>query len=231
VVLGLSHRARSLFRAVAYLATGPAAVVTPVAIRPLTEIHLALRFLALNPELHTELWIAEQTRWQVSFAEAVRDREELKPWRAQLHTELIDPRRAEVRRLRDEAIAAGVPGVGKSGPLFPSIKRQVEALNDSEAWQTYYFVYGRLGADVHAGLLSFEHVRLKDVQDGFAVHREEATEDDFDAERAVSITTFASILISASRALELEIADRADQIRLHFINWRGDGSQLGGNAS
>lgn len=58
-LLALAHRSRALFTGFLDLAESSARVAALVLLRPAVEINLTLRFLKTNPELHTQLWVAE----------------------------------------------------------------------------------------------------------------------------------------------------------------------------
>jgi len=135
-VLGIGQRSRTLFRAIGHLVDRrDAEIAVPTLLRPLVEMNVLLRFLAVDPELHTELWYAEGERNVVTLVDEFSSSRGLAGRWARLVSVNIDPaafasRREAVERVRDKARAAGVAGVAKTGAVLPSITHQQRATGD-----------------------------------------------------------------------------------------------------
>jgi hypothetical protein len=141
-VLALAHRARSLFIGFRHALKSPAPVAGMSLVRPMVEINILLRFLDRNPDLHTELWIAEGVRQIGVFAdEYEKDPFLIERWGPPPAdtTATRDEARAKVATARKKALAAKVKGVGRDGPVLPSTKAMADG--DPAAKEAYTLAY------------------------------------------------------------------------------------------
>jgi uncharacterized protein DUF5677 len=217
--LALAARSRSLLAGFIALADGAEPIAAFALLRPMVEINILMRFLTKNPELHLELWHAEGERNVLAMVdehdanEALRDRWGQSP----LTTVERAARRNTVAAARQQAQAAGVVGVGKSGSVLPTTKAQLAAINEPGANEAYTFAYRALSPDPHAGARAVLRGRLDRPGDGTASYRDDVSADDVLPARALALTTFASTLAIASDVLGLGIEVAANEIKHRFV--------------
>jgi hypothetical protein len=219
-VLALGHRARSLFLGFRQLVEGPSPVAAMSLVRPMVEINLLLRFLGQDPELHTELWIAEGQRQIAAFLDDyARDAFLQKRWGpAPMENEALKEQyRAGVRESRKKALDKGVPAVGKTGPVLPSVREIAKTSGDPGAREAYILAYRIMSADVHVGTWAFRGGAFIERQGGLASYSEPRDPTDFHGARTLVMTTFASTLCIVSVVLGLNIHERADEIKRAFV--------------
>jgi hypothetical protein len=120
----LGDRAWSLYSNFVHAADSPAALGPVLAIRPLIELSIVVKWLSLDPDLHRLLWLAESDATELRHAEFMR---------VHLVTrgnkpEPPDPiQHAEKKRLRDEARERlKAAGRNYGTRLMPSVARMVE---------------------------------------------------------------------------------------------------------
>jgi hypothetical protein len=220
VALALGHRARSLFLAFRHLAEGPAPAAAPSLVRPMVEINLVLRFLGKNPELHVELWHAEGERQHVALLDEYAKDAELHHRHSPLPEDLqeqLDATRTTVREARAKALSAGIAGVRKTGPVFPSIADIVKTTDDPGAREAYTLAYRALGTSVHIGPLSFRLSGFQPHVGGLVSYTDQWTAEELRPTRTLVLTTFASTLCIVSVALALNVDERADEIKQMFM--------------
>lgn len=214
-LLALGQRARSLFLAVVELAGGRVPAALLALLRPAVEINLTLRFLKKNPELHTDLWIAEGERETLKLVrELERDRELVsKVGEPEFPSGWHEDIERFVDEVRAKALAAGVKGVAPSGPVMPSTWSIAFEHGDLATREAYTLAYRSLGHDVHGSARAFQKGRFLRCEDG-GVRFEELTDgDDILSSRALSAATFASSLCIISDPLELDVLEPASLIK------------------
>ena len=108
-------------------------------------------------------------------------------------------------------------GVGTSGPVLPSTKSQLAAVNEPGADEAYTLAYRALSGDVHAGARAFVRGRLERHNDGTASYRDDVAADDLLPARALALTTFASTLAVASAVLGFSIEDAVHDVKHRFV--------------
>lgn len=121
----LGDRACSLFRNFIHAADSPAALGPVLAIRPLIELSILVKWLSIDPDLHRVLWLAESDATELRHAELMT---------AHLRARGNDPepprdptQQAEKERFRDEARARlKAAGRNYGTRLVPSVARMVE---------------------------------------------------------------------------------------------------------
>jgi hypothetical protein len=121
----LGDRAWSLFRNFIHAADSPAALGPVLAIRPLIELSILVKWLSIDPDLHRVLWLAESDATELRHAELMS---------AHLRARGNNPepprdpgQQAEKRRFRDEARARlKAAGRNYGTRLMPSVVRMVE---------------------------------------------------------------------------------------------------------
>ncbi len=169
-------------------------------LRPMVEINILMRFLTKNPKLHLELWNAEGERNVLAMVEEHDRNEALRArWgESPLTPEERASRRETVAAARERAKAAGVAGVGRSGPVLPGTKSQLAAINEPGTDEAYTLAYRSLSPDTHAGARAFLRGQLE-RHDGTASYRDDVIADDLLPARALALTTFASTLAKLLR--------------------------------
>jgi hypothetical protein len=219
VVLALGHRARSLFFAFIEVVEGAAPTAAMSLIRPMVEINIILRFFRASPKLHVELWVAEGDRQVLAFlndhdgSQYILDR-----WgAASISGEIRARLKRNVAAARGKALAAGIPGIGRSGPVFPSTRRIVDYLKDPGAEEGYILAYRTLGWNVHAGYYAFAEGSFASRVGGLVSYSEIANPAEYIAARTLVTTTFASTLCIISTEIGLGIEDEADEINRWFV--------------
>ncbi len=215
VILALGQRARTLFIGAVELAGGHAPAAVLSLLRPAVEVNLILRFLKLNPALHTELWIAEG-EWETLklVREFERDQELVDKlgesafsagWHEQME-EYVDAARAK-------ALAAGVKGVGPSGPVMPSMWSIAFEHGDLTTREAYTLAYRSLGHDVHGSARAFQRGSFSICDDGGVRFEDAASGEYLLSTRALNATTFASSLCIVSEPLGIDVLDHASTIK------------------
>jgi hypothetical protein len=219
-VLGLGHRARTLFFGFLHAMEGPAPAAAMSLLRPGVEINLLLRFFGRDPVLHPKLWIAEGDRQRLAFInEFEQDSYLQQRWgAAPVDRELKEELQREVDEARRQALAAGVPGVGQRGPLLPGARAIVDYLDDPGAREAYTLAYRSLGADVHAGPYAFLKAEFVGRGGGRVSFHESLDPAAYQAARTLSLTMFASTLCIVASVLQLPVADAADEVKRRFVD-------------
>jgi hypothetical protein len=215
VLAYLATRSGALFQAILDVQAGSAPGAANALIRTLIEINVLIRFLAVNPDLHTELWEHEGERNAITIAdEIVRSPEMSKKWAAELQIEDFRGRREKAAEVRAKALAAEVPGVTKTGDLLPSIINQLRQVDEPEAWEAYTMGYRALSWDAHGGSRAMLNGRFERRRDRLVyVESEESVR----GARALAISTFASTLKLCSDPLGLGIKEEAGKILTTFV--------------
>jgi hypothetical protein len=216
-LVALGQRSRTLFRAFRQVQRGRAAVAAPALLRPMVEINVLIRFLAKNPELHTELWELEGERNAITIAHEITSSPAMSERWMDFPLDLASfaDRKAEVEKVRAKAREAKIPGVGEKGPVLPSIVKQLETINESAANEIYTMVYRSLSWDVHGGARALLAGRFLEHRDGSVSYTEDT--DDTEPARALAISTFASTLKLCSLPLHLDIEAEAEDVLRAYV--------------
>lgn len=217
--LALAARSRSLLRGFVALGDGVAPIAAFAVLRPMVEINILMRFLSKNPELHLELWNAEGQRNVLAMVEEHDANESLRErWgESPLTAAERAARRESVAKARLRAHAAGVVGVGKTGPVLPTTAAQLRTVDEPGATEAYTLAYRALSADIHAGARAFLRGQLERHADGTASYHDDVGPDDLLPARALALTTFASTLAIAGGVLGLGIESAVDEVKHRFV--------------
>ncbi len=215
----LGLRARALFRGFALLAKSDTPAAAFSLLRPMVEINLTLRFLVANPKLHAELWAAEGERQSLALVREFAEDAELAMKHAadiDLDAEWVKERQDYVEETRNQALQAGVVGVSpkKGKPLMPSMRTMAVSHGDLATREAYTLAYRSLSHDVHGSSRAFGGGHFA-ACDGGAVRFIELSEPEREVRRyrALSSTTFASILCILSGPLELDVLENSSFIK------------------
>lgn len=202
--LMLAHRGRSLYKGFRHAAKGPSGVVAWSAVRLLLEAWILLRWLELNPELHLELWAAEQER-HVRTLIAEGSKKGHPSLGKRLMADLGPERLAQIDRTIAEARAKGLAAGMKikTGPLLPNLPAMAEAIGADEVSEGYHWAYGFLSSFVHAGAGSFEG-RVS-VTPNSQVRIDDGPLADAWPARTLAVRIYAFVLRDVSRILGLGI--------------------------
>jgi Family of unknown function (DUF5677) len=154
VALGFGHRARSLWLGLRHASAGPSHASVQLILRALVEMTILLPWLAKDPDLYLRLWVAEGERQLLRMLENAPTH--ANPRLAAGLTEIgTSERIAELEQTvadaRTAAMAAEVTGVGRRGPLVPSIADMVKAINTPAAREAYGIAYNVLSGFTHSG--------------------------------------------------------------------------------
>jgi hypothetical protein len=218
-LIALGTRAASLFRGFVELIKSDAPAASLALMRPAVEINLGLRFIVANPELHTEIWMAEGERESLKLVREVAADQEL----AARHGHALDPsapwfveRERFVEEVRAKAIAAGVAGVGSNpgGRVMPDMRTIAFNHGDLASREAYTLAYRALSEDVHGSSRAFQQSHFEQVDERHLRFIEFSDPDrEIRRNRALNATTFASTLCILSGPLGLEILDRANMLK------------------
>jgi hypothetical protein len=218
-VLALGQRSRSLFRGFLELQGGSARAAGRTLLRVMVEINILLRFLAKDPEFHTELWLAEGERVALIVLDELHGHTQLATrWELEpVPEDDLVQRREFVTEARNKGREQQVKGVRKTGQVFPSTDQQRKALNEQAADEAYIMGYRVLSTDVHAGARTFDGGEYQTLNDGTMSYSDEPPANRSIGERALAIAMMASTLKLVGTALELPIVDEADEIQRVFV--------------
>jgi hypothetical protein len=146
------------------------------------EINTLIRFLNKDPDLHLELWEAEGDR---NAASIIEDHNEL-------HTErwgpmpvmdgVLDEKRERLRNARAKALAARTAGVGKKGPVMPSMAKQLVTIAEPAASEAYTFGYRPMSWETHTNPRVF-------LSGAFVEHRQSGGSNDRWAKQPQTISS------------------------------------------
>ncbi len=215
--LALGTRARTLFTGFVRLISSDSPVAALALMRPTIEINLTLRFLAKNPDLHTEMWIAEGER-QVSalVREIDADPEMLRKAGGEglISAEWHEDKTAFVAAVRAKALSADVSGVDKKGSVMPSMWSIAYDHGDQASKEAYTMAYRSLSPAIHTSARSFQHGDFVSIGNGRVAYHELTDPDrEIRRHRALNATTFASTLCVLSEPLQLGTFEHADAIK------------------
>lgn len=213
--LAFGHRARSLWLGLRYASTGPSDASAQVILRALVEMTILLPWLAMDRDLHLRLWFAEAQRQMVNMFDKAPTHTSAR--RAASMAEIGTPERiAEMRKAvadaRMEATAARVIGVGRRGPLVPSLNHMVKVIDTPAAREAYGIVYNHLSGFTHSGALALgmsftsAGVMLDDGPPGNAL-----------GDRTMGAVAYAQILELVSEVAKLGIEDDARVLRARIL--------------
>jgi hypothetical protein len=210
-VLALGQRARTLFRGFIALQDSATPTAGRALLRPMIEINMLIRFLNKDPDLHLELWEAEGDRNAASIIEEHN----------KLHTDrwgpmpimdgVLNEKRERVRSARAKALAARTAGVGKKGPVMPSMAKQLVTIAEPAASEAYTFGYRPMSWETHTNPRVFLSGAFVERNDGTVSYSDATEKEDLIGVRALSLTTFASTLelVAIILALPIEKSARA----------------------
>jgi hypothetical protein len=181
------------------------------------EINTLIRFLNKDPDLHLELWEAEGDRNAASIIEEHNE----------LHTErwspmpvmdgVLDEKRERVRNARAKALAARTAGVGKKGPVMPSMAKQLMTIAEPAASEAYTFGYRPMSWETHTNPRVFLSGAFVERNDGTVSYSDATEREDLIGVRALSLTTFASTLELVAIILALPIEESARAVLRSFV--------------
>lgn len=213
-LLVLGSRSRSLFGGFVEAARGPAHPVSFYLLRPLVEMNMVLRFLRKNPELHTEMWLAEGDRQALALLRDV-DEHKLHPpgfGHEEIPGEVAAHMQAGISEARSKAQAAQIIGISSTGRIFPSTRGIVQWLDDRDVWGGYVFGYRALSWNVHGSRHAFGvGESVLEVGDRVS-YSDYVTTLDLLMARALAITVFSSALCIVSEELGLGIEGESNRI-------------------
>lgn len=213
----LALRSRSLFIGMRDCAKGSAPVAARPALRALVEANITMRFITeRDVELRFDLWEGERDRTRLTLDQRLRDLK-LPRYPPLLSDADRTATRQRVEALRARALAAGTPGVGPGGAIFPGTGAQVASLKSPAVSEAYAMAYGLLSADVHLGAASFDDVGVYQLESGQLRLEEGARSQAIVAGRVLGITTFASTIVMADSYRAVGIAEDADDIKRIWI--------------
>jgi hypothetical protein len=157
VALGVGQRARSLWLGLRHATTGPSNASVQVILRALVELTILLPWLAINPDLHPRLWLAEATRQIAKMLQKAPTHAgpQMAAGLAHLGTAArIAELEQAVSAARTAALAAAVAGVGRGGALMPNLDEMVKAIDTPAAREAYGLAYNYLSGFTHSGALA-----------------------------------------------------------------------------
>ena len=218
-LIGLGHRARSLFRGSLELHRASDPVAARALLRPMVEANLVVRFLSKSPELHTELWHAESARIAAATArEQLASANLTERWgRVPITDQELEPLDERVRQARKGALEANVIGVGDKGQVFPSVSQQLATIRECAAEEAYTFAYRVQSSDVHNGPRAVQDGEWVQHCDGRVSYRDILAPRAIISLRLLAITVFASTLELVSHELGSPGEERARAVRCRFV--------------
>ncbi len=216
-ILALGQRARTLFRGFIALQDGAAPAAGRALLRPMIEINILIRFLNKNPGLHLELWEAEGDRNAASIIEEHNARHTGHWGPMPVEQGVLDEKHERVRSARSRAIAAAIAGVGKKGPVLPSMAQQLSTIAEPAASEAYTFGYRPMSWETHTNPRAFLSGEFVERNDGTVSYSDASERADLIGVRALSLTTFTSTLELVSIVLALPIEESARAILRSFV--------------
>jgi hypothetical protein len=157
----IGTRARSLYQNFLHSLDGPTAIGPLLAIRPLVEAAILLKWISLNPELHGELWFAQSDDRELT---AIREQQKHLGLFAEGSSEsLVLQAIEEKAAARDDSVAKGKAAGKRYGdrPL-PDLARMVGEIEQAEPGhktvmrQSYDVIYRTFSAWQHTEAASFK---------------------------------------------------------------------------
>ena len=163
--LALAQRARTWFRGFIALQDSPVPAAGLALLRLAAEVNILIRFLELDPALHTELWQAEGERLSLATIEE-HNAKHAERWGAVPTDDAeLDARRSTVREAHAKAVAAGIISE-RSTSVLPSTARQVKAIHHRAAYEAYTLVYRPMGFEIHSSAPSLLNGEFETRNDG-----------------------------------------------------------------
>lgn len=217
VVVGLGLRGNALYRGLLHACSGPTPTVAADAVlRALVDLMILLRWIEAAPELHIDMWLAEDDRGRLTLADR---------WNEMHRRRGSSPPPAfgagEVASLRDgiavvrsRAITAG-ERIGESGSVIPTIEKMSEVT--PHLFEAYQVAYRSMSPSSHSGARSFVRDTVERREDGWHLKPAAAWEPLHLRALAVSVMCF--LVATASRQLDLGLHDEADALRVEFTRW------------
>lgn len=215
VALGVGQRGRSLWLGLRHATTGPSHASVQVILRALVELTILLPWLALNPDLHPRLWLAEATRQISKLLQKAPTHAgpRMAAGLADLGTEeQIAELEQAVAVARTAALAAAVPGVGRGGSLIPNLDEMVKTIDTPEAREAYGIAYSYLSGFTHSGALA---LGMSFTSDGVLL--EDGPPENAVGDRALGAVAYAMILELVSESATLGIEGEARELRLRML--------------
>lgn len=215
IAIGFGHRARSLWLGLRHASTGPSHASVQLILRGLVEMTILLPWLAKEPILHPRLWVAEADRQILKMLRAAPT--SAGPVLAAGLARVATPERiAEfeqtIAEARAAAIAAAVTGVGRGGPLVPTLAEMVKVVDTPAAREAYAVAYNFLSGFTHSGARALPvHV----TPDGVFI--DDASPGDPSGDRTMAAVAYSMILEVVSETAGLGIEDEVRAVRARML--------------
>lgn len=219
LALSIARQAGAVHRDLIALCAANRTTSALILLRPIVEAAILVRWLEVDPQLHTDMYLAEDDRSRLSAAPAItefRRRREIPS-----SGPVFDPAdavrmRSEVERTKAKAIAAGRI-TKKSNRVLPLILDMAMATADTAIWEAYEIIYRVASPWTHFGGRSLAHHEFEKRPDG--THIEPRSVFGADAIRGVSAPTMLVLLGSTSRICGLGFETEARIIQDTLALW------------
>jgi hypothetical protein len=156
----LGARAHSMYRGFIHALSGPSAPLQIIAVRPLVELAIFMKWFTLDPAVHVQLWTAQSEQNDLRVIREVGEC-------LTLTNPLPEPWRADQLALKTEIVAEAKEQLKQTGRdygrrLTPSLARMVEEVGASAPghaiplWQAYSLAYRFVSPWDHTEASSFK---------------------------------------------------------------------------
>ena len=225
-VLSFAHRARSLYRGFRTLCDTDQRRAAFILVRPLVDMTITLAWLAADPDLRLERWLADQNRLDRYLEGLLAD-----IGRADQRDGFDAERAAAVARAREHMVAAGIEKDRLLPPMEQRAREVDQALRAGSATtgehdpahpylEAYVLAFGPLSDHVHLGSNAFNDLMAEHV-DGMVLLRDEAGVD-LAPLRVLAGSTFAHLLEITSREADLGLEAEISELRRGFMAFGRD---------
>ncbi len=204
----LLQRSRSLVDAINWLVDGPSDAATWIVARSLVDLAITIAWLRVDPATHGKLWSAEAYRRELELLPILEEHMRTGQSKAPALESAIALKRSIVSQARLLARDAGVAGVGRKGPLVPTLKDRAEQVGTEATRVAYSMFFSPWSEWGHTGAGSLA-VR---VENGTVVLDDGPPKNPVQV-HALTYALYAYALAELSRWIGLGVEDECDVLR------------------
>jgi hypothetical protein len=208
----LLQRSRSLVDAINWLVEGPSDAATRIVMRSLADLAITIAWLRVDPATHTKLWSAEAYRRELELLPVLEEHMRSDQQKPPALVDAIEQKKSIVSQARVLACEAGVAGVGRRGPLIPSLKDRARQVGTEATPVIYSLFFGPWSEWGHTGAGSLD-VRLDDD----TVVVDDGPPKDPTQILALTYALYSYSLAELSRWISLGVEDECDALREELV--------------